>query len=229
EQFYLWAPLVVIEDSAVSDLYVELVATFDLKRHTCSDLAIKKVICATRIDENGDGLLFKKSSNFHCLRVGVVGQRVHCVVDRLGLFLHGFIFGFNAFFRWVTVLILYWFNHEKSARFAKMFSAPCTGARMAVEGAEGFGMAGRGATLLSKASNLALIASSDAMVEASRSVMLRSFFCYRVRGMRIFGEEMAGWMAIVGIAWKGGGDRDDSKGNRNVAPMSNDRTPEGTL
>ncbi|RRT65497.1 hypothetical protein B296_00007012 [Ensete ventricosum] len=42
---------------------------------------------------------------------------MHCVVGRLGLFLYGFIFRFEAFFRWFTVLILYWFNHEKSALF----------------------------------------------------------------------------------------------------------------
>ncbi|RWW05074.1 hypothetical protein GW17_00031672 [Ensete ventricosum] len=124
EQFCPQAPLVAIEDSAVDDLYVELVATFDLKRHTCSNLAVEEVICATHIDENGDRLLFKKSSNFHRLRVGVAGQRVHCVVGRLGLFLRGFIFGFEAFFRWFAVLILYWFNHEEPTLFAAMFSAP---------------------------------------------------------------------------------------------------------
>ncbi|RWW88898.1 hypothetical protein BHE74_00002207 [Ensete ventricosum] len=78
-----------MEDSTVGDLYVKLVANFDLKCHTCSDLAIEEVIYATRIDENGDGLLFKKSSNFHSLRVGVAGQHVHYVksmhqVDAVG-------------------------------------------------------------------------------------------------------------------------------------------------
>ncbi|RZS14095.1 hypothetical protein BHM03_00045775, partial [Ensete ventricosum] len=92
EQFYLRAPLVAIEDSAIGDLYVELVTTFNLKRHSCSDLAVEEVICAAHIDENDDRLLFKKSSNFHLLRVGVVGQHVHCVVGRLGLFPHSFIF-----------------------------------------------------------------------------------------------------------------------------------------
>ncbi|RRT63210.1 hypothetical protein B296_00021948 [Ensete ventricosum] len=43
---------------------------------------------------------------------------------------------------------------------------------------------------LSKASNLALMASSDVMVYASRSVILRSFFCCRVSGMRILEK---GW------------------------------------
>ncbi|RWW68892.1 hypothetical protein BHE74_00023550 [Ensete ventricosum] len=124
EQFYPRAPLVAIEDSTVSDLYVELVATFDLKRRTCSNLAAEEVIGAARVYKNGDGLLFKESSNFHRLRVGVVDQRVHCIVGRLGLFLRGFIFEFEAFFRWFVVLILYWFNHEKSALFAAMFSAP---------------------------------------------------------------------------------------------------------
>ncbi|RZS19832.1 hypothetical protein BHM03_00052267 [Ensete ventricosum] len=100
EQFYPRAPLVAIEDSTVDDLYVELVATFDLKHHTCSDLTVEEVIYAVHIDENGDGLLFKKSSNFHSLRVQVAGQRVHYVVGRLGLFLYGFIFGFEPFFRW---------------------------------------------------------------------------------------------------------------------------------
>ncbi|RRT53951.1 hypothetical protein B296_00000236 [Ensete ventricosum] len=51
-------------------------------------------------------------------------NRVHFVVGRLGLFLHGFIFRFEIFFRWFVVLILYWFNHEKLALFAVMFSAP---------------------------------------------------------------------------------------------------------
>ncbi|RZS03128.1 hypothetical protein BHM03_00033268 [Ensete ventricosum] len=51
-------------------------------------------------------------------------NRMHCVVGQLGLFLHGFIFGFETFFRWFVVLILYWFNHEKLALFAVMFSAP---------------------------------------------------------------------------------------------------------
>ncbi|RWV84225.1 hypothetical protein GW17_00054073, partial [Ensete ventricosum] len=123
-QFYPRAPLVVIEDSTVSDLYVELVATFDLKRHTCNNLAVEEVICAARIDENSDRLLFKKSSNFHRLRVGVASQHVHCVVGRLGLFLRIFIFGFEAFFRWFVVLILYWFNHEEPTLFAAMSSAP---------------------------------------------------------------------------------------------------------
>ncbi|RZR89242.1 hypothetical protein BHM03_00016934 [Ensete ventricosum] len=49
---------------------------------------------------------------------------MHCVVGRLGLFLHGFLFGFKAFFRWFAVLILHWFNHEESAFFAAMFAAP---------------------------------------------------------------------------------------------------------
>ncbi|RRT66733.1 hypothetical protein B296_00007097 [Ensete ventricosum] len=48
---------------------------------------------------------------------------------------------------------------------------------------------------LSKTSNLALMASSDAMALASRSVMLRSLFYCRVSGMKSFGEELAGWMA----------------------------------
>ncbi|RWW69482.1 hypothetical protein BHE74_00022910 [Ensete ventricosum] len=33
--------------------------------------------------------------------------------------------------------------------------------------------------------------------------------------------------AIVGIAWKGGGRRDGSKGSRNAALIPDDRTPEG--
>ncbi|RWW38200.1 hypothetical protein BHE74_00056583 [Ensete ventricosum] len=90
----------------------------------CSDLAVEEVICAAYIDENGDQLLFKKSSNFHRLRVGVADQHVHCVVGRLGLFLYGFIFRFAAFFRWFTVLILYWFNHEELDLLAVVFSAP---------------------------------------------------------------------------------------------------------
>ncbi|RWW44828.1 hypothetical protein BHE74_00049376 [Ensete ventricosum] len=144
EQFYSRAPLVAIKDSPVDDLYVELVAIFDLKHHTCSNLVVKEVIYAARIDENGDQLLFKKSSNFHRLWVGVAGQRVHCVVSRLGLFLHGLIFGFEAFFRWFAVLILYWFNHEESALLQR-----CSRLH---EGVEGFGMASRGATLILRTS-----------------------------------------------------------------------------
>ncbi|RWV78003.1 hypothetical protein GW17_00061097, partial [Ensete ventricosum] len=90
----------------------------------CSNLTVEEVIGATRIYKNGDELLFKESSNFHCLRVGVADQRIHWIVDRLGLFLHDFIFKFKAFFRWFVVLILYWFNHEELTLFAAMFSAP---------------------------------------------------------------------------------------------------------
>ncbi|RWW42392.1 hypothetical protein BHE74_00052060, partial [Ensete ventricosum] len=107
EQFYPQAPLVAIEDSTVGDLYIELVATFDLKHHTCNNIAIEKVIGVARIYKNGDGLLFKESSNYQRLRVGVTGQRVHCIVSRLGLFLRDFIFEFEVFFRWYDVLILY--------------------------------------------------------------------------------------------------------------------------
>ncbi|RWW48014.1 hypothetical protein BHE74_00045956 [Ensete ventricosum] len=92
--------LVASEDSTIDDLYLELVTTFNLKHHTCSNLAVEKVIGATRIYKNSDGLLFKEFSNFHCLWVGVSGQRMHCIVGRLGLFLHGFIFEFEVLFRW---------------------------------------------------------------------------------------------------------------------------------
>ncbi|RWW48270.1 hypothetical protein BHE74_00045676, partial [Ensete ventricosum] len=124
EQFYPQAPLVTIEDSAISYLYVELVATFDLKLYTCSNLVVEKVIGVVRIYKNNDGLLFKESSNFHHLWFRVAGQRVHCKVDRLRLFLRGFIFGFEAFFRWFAILILYWFNHDEPTLFAAMFLAP---------------------------------------------------------------------------------------------------------
>ncbi|RZS11122.1 hypothetical protein BHM03_00042444 [Ensete ventricosum] len=124
EQFYPQAPLVTIEDLVVGDLYIELVATFDLKHYTCSNLVVEEVICAAHIYENGDGLLLKESSNFHCLRVGVAGQRMHWRVGRLGLFLRSFIFEFKVFFRWFGILILYWFDHEEPSFFAAMFSAP---------------------------------------------------------------------------------------------------------
>ncbi|RWW59574.1 hypothetical protein BHE74_00033482, partial [Ensete ventricosum] len=113
-----------IEDLTVSDLYVEIVASFDLKCHTCNNLAIEKAIGAAHIYKNGDGLLFKESSNFHCLQVGVIDQHVHCIVSRLGLFLHGFIFEFEVFFRWYDVVILYWFDDEEPPLFAAMFLAP---------------------------------------------------------------------------------------------------------
>ncbi|RWV80869.1 hypothetical protein GW17_00057786, partial [Ensete ventricosum] len=115
---------VTIEDSTVGDLYVELVVTFDLKHHTCNNLAVEKVISADHIYKNGDWLLFKESSNFLRLRVGVTGQRMHCIVGGLGLFLHGFIFELEVFFRWYGVLILYWFNDKELPLFVVMFSAP---------------------------------------------------------------------------------------------------------
>ncbi|RWW52739.1 hypothetical protein BHE74_00040829 [Ensete ventricosum] len=49
---------------------------------------------------------------------------MHCVVGRLGLFLYGFLFRFEAFFRWFVVLILHWFNHEEPALLKAMFAAP---------------------------------------------------------------------------------------------------------
>ncbi|RWV92896.1 hypothetical protein GW17_00044686 [Ensete ventricosum] len=101
------APSVAIENSIDSDLYIELVAIFNFKHHTYSNLTIEEVICAARINKNGDGLLFQKSSNFHGLRVGVAGQCVHCVVGRLGLFLHGFPLKFEVFFKWFAILILH--------------------------------------------------------------------------------------------------------------------------
>ncbi|RWW64589.1 hypothetical protein BHE74_00028165 [Ensete ventricosum] len=38
-----------------------------------SNLAVEEVIGIAHIHRNGDGLLFKESSNFHRLRVGVAG------------------------------------------------------------------------------------------------------------------------------------------------------------
>ncbi|RRT38368.1 hypothetical protein B296_00005943 [Ensete ventricosum] len=76
----LRAPLVAIEDSAIDDLYVELVTTFDFKCHTCSNLVVEKVISATHIYKNSDGLLFKESSNFHCL-----GQQQIDLIYDLGM------------------------------------------------------------------------------------------------------------------------------------------------
>ncbi|RRT54792.1 hypothetical protein B296_00028035 [Ensete ventricosum] len=49
---------------------------------------------------------------------------MHCVVGRLGIFLYGFLFGFEAFFRWFVILILHWFNHEEPALLTAMFAAP---------------------------------------------------------------------------------------------------------
>ncbi|RWW60875.1 hypothetical protein BHE74_00032092 [Ensete ventricosum] len=49
---------------------------------------------------------------------------MHCVVGRLGLFLHGFFFRFKGFFRCFIVLILCWFNHEELTLFAAKFAAP---------------------------------------------------------------------------------------------------------
>ncbi|RRT35396.1 hypothetical protein B296_00020454 [Ensete ventricosum] len=66
----------------------------------CSNLAFEKVIGVARIYNNGDGLMFKESSNFHLLWVGVTGQHMHYIVGRLGLFLFGFIFKFEVIFKW---------------------------------------------------------------------------------------------------------------------------------
>ncbi|RRT60458.1 hypothetical protein B296_00003210 [Ensete ventricosum] len=52
---------------------------------------------------------------------------MHYVVGRLGLFLYGFLFGFEAFFRWFIILILHWFNHEELTLLTVMFAAPCLG------------------------------------------------------------------------------------------------------
>ncbi|RRT73688.1 hypothetical protein B296_00001233 [Ensete ventricosum] len=125
EQFYPRASLVAIEDLVIDDLYVELVVTFDLKCHTCNNLAVENVISVAHLYKNGDGLLFKESSNFHRLRVRVSGQHKHCIVILLGLFLYGFIFEFEVLFRWYGVLILYWFDDEKPPLLATMFSAQC--------------------------------------------------------------------------------------------------------
>ncbi|RZS03545.1 hypothetical protein BHM03_00033737 [Ensete ventricosum] len=53
----------------------------------------------------------------------------------------------------------------------------------------------------SKASSFASIASSDAIVYASRSVILRSFFCCRVSGMGILEKGAAGWK-VNQFGWK---------------------------
>ncbi|RWW51076.1 hypothetical protein BHE74_00042612 [Ensete ventricosum] len=71
---------------------------------------------------------------------------MHSVVGRLGLFLHGFLFGFKAFLRWFAVLIFHWFNHEEPALFAAMFTAP------RFIGAVGLSIAGWGVTLVLRAS-----------------------------------------------------------------------------
>ncbi|RZS28823.1 hypothetical protein BHM03_00062474, partial [Ensete ventricosum] len=56
--------------------------------------------------------------------IGVAGQCMHYVVGWLGLFLYGFLFEFEAFFRWFVILILHWFNHEEPALLTAMFAAP---------------------------------------------------------------------------------------------------------
>ncbi|RZR71081.1 hypothetical protein BHM03_00003408 [Ensete ventricosum] len=73
EQFHPRAPLVAFKNLVIGDLYIELVATFNLKRHTCNNLAVKKVICVALIYENSDGLLLEKSHYFHRMWVGVAG------------------------------------------------------------------------------------------------------------------------------------------------------------
>ncbi|RWW54900.1 hypothetical protein BHE74_00038492, partial [Ensete ventricosum] len=189
EQFYPWAPLVAIEDSTIGDLYVELVTIFDLKCHTCSNLAIEEVIGVGCIYKNGDGLLFKESSNFHNRRVIVTGH----------LFLCGFIFKFEVFFRWYDILILYGFDDEEPPLFAAMFLAlrfitmptqplaDCSrssslvnffGAetRMAVEGAEGFAMASWEVTL---------VLCTSWFIHSSR-ILAKELAAIRVYGCRTF-------------------------------------------
>ncbi|RRT83984.1 hypothetical protein B296_00006363 [Ensete ventricosum] len=73
-----------------------------------------------------------------------------------------FFFKFKGFFRCFIVLILRWFNHKESALFAVLFMAPQfvimptqpfgVRARVVVEGAIGFSMAGRGVTLVLRTS-----------------------------------------------------------------------------
>ncbi|RWW40604.1 hypothetical protein BHE74_00053966 [Ensete ventricosum] len=45
----------------------------DMQDHLNSNLAIHEVINTSGVNENGDWLLFKKSSHFHRLRVRMVG------------------------------------------------------------------------------------------------------------------------------------------------------------
>ncbi|RWV77624.1 hypothetical protein GW17_00061523 [Ensete ventricosum] len=52
-----------------------------------------------------------------------------------------------------------------------------------------------------KASSFASIASSDATVYTSRSIILRSFFCCRVSGMGILEKGVAGWK-VNRFGWK---------------------------
>ncbi|RWW46026.1 hypothetical protein BHE74_00048071 [Ensete ventricosum] len=85
---------------------------------------------------------FFSGPNHH--RVGIAGQYVHCVVGRLGFFLHSFFFRFKGFFRCFIILILRWFNHEELALFVVMFLAP--------QGGVGLDMAGRGVTLVLRTS-----------------------------------------------------------------------------
>ncbi|RWW04952.1 hypothetical protein GW17_00031796 [Ensete ventricosum] len=101
-----------------------------------------------------------------------------------------------------------------------------------------------------KASSFASIASFDAIVYASRSVILRSFFCCRVSGMGILEKGVASWkvnrfgwkfdlllgwkvearvVAIVGIAWERGGVDDGYRGSKIAALIPDDRIPEGPL
>ncbi|RWW19044.1 hypothetical protein GW17_00016928 [Ensete ventricosum] len=71
-----------------------------------------------------------------------------------------------------------------------------------------------------KTSSIASIASSDAIVYASRSIILRSFFCCQVE-VRV--------IAIVGIAWEGGSVDDGYRGNKIAALILDDRTPDEAL
>ncbi|RWV92861.1 hypothetical protein GW17_00044724 [Ensete ventricosum] len=86
----------------------------------------------------------------------------------------------------------------------------------------------------SKDSSFASMASSDAIVYASRSVILRSFF-YCQGAMAGSFDLRLGWkvearvVAIVGIVWEGGGVDDGYRGSNIATLMPDDKTPEGAL
>ncbi|RWV79932.1 hypothetical protein GW17_00058868 [Ensete ventricosum] len=100
---------------------------------------------------------------------------MHCVVGRLGLFLYGFLFEFEAFFRWFVVLILHWFNHEEPTLLTAMFVAPRGGNRPRY--------AGRGATLVLHASWF----NRSSWIRAKEITTIRVYGCRALTSPRISG------------------------------------------
>ncbi|RRT52462.1 hypothetical protein B296_00021476 [Ensete ventricosum] len=164
------------------------------------------------------------------------------------------LFRFKGFFKCFIVLILRWFNHEEPTLFVVMFAAPrfvamptqllgrsfaklsslvnFFGARawMAVEGAVGLGMAGRGATLVLRTSWFNCSSWIRAKkIAAIRVYGSRAFTSPRISSFKPSIKVEVRIVAIMGIALEGGGVDDDYRGSKIAALIPYDRTPDGAL